>query len=173
MLRVIDRTTYTHVAVTVDEYVPLELNFWQSERMDKLYWRAKASDTSLLEVAIAPDSGALLSVTLTAISPSRVRRVRSAPAASSREGIPIVDLEKWPVREQSFADRFIDEEVELKFAISETHAVVRIGAERTGGEFWSAGNVRFGLDDSGFLCAIEVGGLSPRQLALLVELAAG
>ncbi|MFY0573642.1 hypothetical protein ACN28S_04070 [Cystobacter fuscus] len=175
VLRVISHETCTRATTTVDEYIPLDLCFCQPEPVDKLYWRARDGDTSLLEVGIAPDSGALVSLTLTAISPRRVRRGSLVPAATcpSEEGVPVVDRSPWLERRSSFAERFLDEELKLELAISEACAVVTLGTEWSLGRFWSAGNVRFGVDDLGLLRAIEVGGLSSHQIALLAELASG
>jgi hypothetical protein len=88
------------VSRTVDEYVPLRLEFSPSLRgMDEmLYWRSRGK-FYLLEIKLDASNGRLAEVTVVLVPRSSVVRRESVIASSdtefSQEGVPHFDLTPW------------------------------------------------------------------------------
>jgi hypothetical protein len=168
MLRIKDIGPPAEVRVTVDPHVPLSLRFGGEVSSSKLYWRALWRDKGLVEVGFHPETGALVTVTLTSIPASRVRQAAVTLPPSRGEGLPRADLGQWPpYPPRDFAGHFIDEQVELELLLSGSRAVLVLGAGLDVEEVWSLGRVRLGLGAGRVLRAVEVEGLSPGELELL------
>lgn len=167
MLRITDIGPVAEVSVTVDPHVPLSVAFGGAVCPGKLYWRALWRDVGLLAVGLHPETGELVKVTLTSIPASRVRRATATLPASRGEGLPRADLGPWPHLRESYGDYFIDEQVELELLLSDSRAVLVLGAGLDVEEVWSLGRVRLGLGAGRVLRAMEVEGLSPGERELL------
>jgi hypothetical protein len=167
MLRIRDIGPPAEVRVTVDPYVPLDLRFGGEESVEKRYWRALWRNEGLVEVGVHPETGELVTVTLTSIPRSRVRQAAATLPASRGEGLPRADLGLWPRPLWDWGGRFMDEQVELELLLSGSRAVLVLGAGLDVAEVWSLGRVRLGLGAGRVLRAIEVEGLSPGELELL------
>jgi hypothetical protein len=153
--------------VTVDPYVPLDLRFGGEASVEKRYWRALWRDQGLVEVGVHPETGELVTVTLTSIPRSRVRRATATLPPSRGEGMPRADLGLWTQPLWDWSGRFIDEQVELELLLSDSRAVLVLGGGLDVEEVWSVGRVRLGLGAGRVLRVVEVEGLSPEEMKLL------
>ncbi|MFP2925665.1 hypothetical protein ACLESO_10680 [Pyxidicoccus sp. 3LG] len=168
MLRIVGIGSPTAATVVVDPHVPLDVTLGGGECPDKLYWRALWQAESLLEVGIHPETGELVTLTLTSIAASHIERATVALPLSRGEGLPRAELEMWPHSRPRYADQFIDEQVELRLLVSASSAVLTLGGVSPPvEEVWSVGRVRLGLDAERSLRVIEVSGLSPEELEMM------
>jgi hypothetical protein len=158
--------------VEVDPYVPLTIVFDGGGDDTPLYWRGRTDEGSLVEVGVSSKDGAIRSVTLTSISRRRVtlsglgHEVQAGAA-----GVPQVDLSPWPAERRHFADNFVDENVSMNLFIGESTATLYFLRCPEALSWQQLDNISFGVTDDGFLCCIEVAGLSDEQVATIAAAA--
>lgn len=158
--------------VEVDPYVPLTVELHSKGAETPLYWRGRTEEGSLVEVGLSPIDGSLCSITLTSISRERVERSGLGHAVQTSEvGVPQVDMSIWPVQRREFAENFVDEEVALQLLLGESTATVCFSRRSEPISWHQLDDVLFGVTEEGFLCCIEVKGLSEEQIATIAEAA--
>ena len=129
MLNIIETTNCTEATIEIDEYIPFSIEFASKNPSSLAYWRAGDGNSSLMEVGLDENSGAIKSVTLTSINPKNVNRVDDllSRADSDACGIPICDMEKWFALGDSreFSENFVDEfELDISLNIGRSHISV-------------------------------------------------
>lgn len=158
--------------VEVDPYVPLTVELDCSGPETPLYWRGRTEEGSLVEVGLSPIDGSLCSITLTSISRERVVRSGLGYRVQAGEvGIPQIDMSLWPGQRREFADNFVDEVVPLQLLLGESTATVCFSRSSEPVSWQQLDNLLFGVTEEGFLCCIEVRGLSEEQMATIAEAA--
>lgn len=167
MLRIVGIQAESRATVVVDPYVPLDVELGGAECSGKLYWRALWQAEALLEVGVHPETGALMTVTLTSIPRSHIQLGQVSLPPSRGEGLPRAALEQWSHPRHRYAEHFIDEQVEMSLFVAEDRAVLMLGEGEPLDEVWSVGRVRLGLDSRRRLRAVEAQGLSPEEVTLL------
>jgi hypothetical protein len=88
MLRIVGIQEDSRATVVVDSYVPLDVELGGAECPGKLYWRALWQAEALLEVGVHPETGALVTVTLTSIPRSHIKQGQASLPSSRGEGLP-------------------------------------------------------------------------------------
>src|SRR5690606_5032506 len=151
---------------------PLTVELDSSGAETPLYWRGRTEEGSLVEVGLSPIDGSLCSITLTSISRQRVVRSGLGYEVQAGEvGVPKVDMSLWPPQRREFAENFVDEEVPLQLLLGESTATVCFSRCSEPVSWQQLDNILFGVTEEGFLCCVEVRGLSEEQIATIVEAA--
>jgi hypothetical protein len=170
MLKVSGSKPDGQARVEVDPYVPLTVELDSSGAETPLYWRGRTEEGSLVEVGLSPTDGSLCSMTLTSISRERVVRSGLGYQIHAGEfGVPRVDISLWSGNRLEFAENFFDEMVPLHLLLGESTATVCFSRYPDPVSWQQLDNILFGVTEKGFLCCIEVRGLSEVQIATIVE----
>ena len=168
MLKVMGVAACSVSEVKVDPYVPLELDFGSVEVGNKLYWRIKDRNASLLEIAVSPKDGRIIGVTLISIDPGKVFRAPLASISGQNvSGVPCVDLALWPRDRREFADKFVDVQGHMQLILDVGRVRLLLGDEGPIQLWCSTTNVQFGTTADGDLACIEVALVSAQETSLL------
>lgn len=122
------------VTITLDGYVPFDINIHDSKKLPPLYWRVGNGKRSLLELAVLPENGFLSSITLVMIEPGSIHKTDSLPVnlTDSVHGLPIVNTDLWKDSESDdFGQRFIDDfSLEIQLITSLESILLVIGENK-------------------------------------------
>lgn len=155
--------------IVLDEHVPFTLET-PGDIAEVIYWRAKHSNRSLLEVGLDRRDGKLRSVSLVSIDTSHVTALEDAgsmPQADAESGLPWFDVSPWGDTRESFGKRFVDEGIELRLFVGERSARLELGERRPATKSVRVDRLEMVFDDSGHLAAIDLRDLSAEELDLL------
>lgn len=159
----------------VDEYVPVTVEITHRDSAPTVYWRAKPSPRTLVEVGLSSETGLLRSVTVTAIDVTSVVEASSSPKPSQEdetEGVPCFDIKGWRMSDD-FATRFNDEEVAVRLVLANRSCSVEFCQPAAPATFVKFGNIRCGFDDQKVLVRIDIESLDHEQVDTLHRLITG
>lgn len=148
----------SHVQVKIDEYIPLSVSLYPDDSTHKVYWRARPSPYTLLEIGLSSRTGALSDVTLTAIEPSAVEVVETHMTTQTGQAIPghpLMDLSAWRTSDV-YADRFYDVSPAVGLLVAQTVCTVYIGTACPPEHVVLCGCVRIGFGKHNRLCSIDI-----------------
>lgn len=156
-------------SVDFDEYVPFTAEFESDSLSPPLYWRVGDGKSSLMEIGLNKDSGAVHSITLTSIKAENVRKDNKdyASSASEKDGLPIFDLSEWRNGNCSdeFASNFIDEfNVDLELTLGQDFISVSIVGGMEPVYCIKNNSVIFGIDVEGALTNIDIINMSQEDI---------
>lgn len=177
MLRVVGSVSADDCWIVMDEYVPLRLRC--SHKPDvPIYWRTGNFDTSLLEVGLHPDTGAICTVTVTGtdlFDPSGFRVMPNATSASAMSrirGMPICNIAGWPSDPfiERFRDRFKDEPGPFTVTVGRNNIVVWLGPETPLSVMYESKAMTVGVNASDEICYLLFEGISSHDIDQLCQL---
>lgn len=155
MLIVKGKEKSASIDIEVDDYIPLKVEFGENALAAKIYWRALDGKYSLMEIGLSSE-GKLISVTLTAISESRVSRSCKNMDVLETDDMPLFELANWSINEKDFSSRFIDEKVKLALVIGIDFATIEIDEPKEKLELIGSRKFHVGVDKAGSVRKIEV-----------------
>ena len=155
--------------VEVDDHVPVTVELAHRDRAHTVYWRAKPSPRTLLDVGVSSETDRLRSVTLTAIEATSVVVVNHelwGVEAEATEGVPCFDLSRWETTEE-FTGRFVDEDVDVRLVVADGRCSLEFGPTAVPDSFARVGNVQCAFDADRSLVRIDVQSLDHEQVDTL------
>lgn len=145
--------------IQIDPYIPIKIKFgkWNLVNEETKYWRTGDFKKSLLEVGIASKGGIIRSLTLVEAESINLDSERIINyTVDTQSGIPVFDLSSWEnsnrIDENGFLQVNFCERC-LQIIFSDNEIRTQVVNER----------VKFGLDENGELCCIEVINLSDKE----------
>lgn len=156
----------------VDVYVPVTFEIPHLESAPTVYWRAKPSPRTLVEVGLSSETGRLRSLTVTAIDATFIFKTHDTPrpAGEDEEGVPCFDISGWPMSDD-FAARFNDEEVAVRLVVANRSCSVEFGQRAVPATSVRFGDVRCSFDARKALVRIDIESLDEEQVETLRRLA--
>lgn len=175
MLQVIGSTGATTCYVETDGYVPLNLRCAHPPGVH-IHWRTGSLDTSLLEIALDPDNGAICEVTLTFIDPETVVEADTTVSVMTRAyGMPICNISQWPSGHRlsydpdASRDRHRDDPGAFSVKVGEDSIAVWLGPETALNTLYQTDAAQFGADEAGHLRYLRFERLSRHNIDLFMS----
>ncbi|WP_387689789.1 hypothetical protein [Photorhabdus sp. RM71S] len=112
MIKILKLVNIQEVTISIDDYIPINIQLVDNINETPLYWRIGDNKKSLLEFAILPSDGRIAAITLVIINPDFIQYADDYLIESyeSKCGFPIVDMSPWKfIESNNFSHRFIDE----------------------------------------------------------------
>ncbi|MCH9405005.1 hypothetical protein [Pantoea agglomerans] len=165
---------FASVAVTIDGYVPVDINIINDKLLPPLYWRVGNGKKSLLELAVLPDNGFISSITLVMIEPESIHKVDSQSIflSDSEHGLPVVNTAMWKNKESDdFNQRFIDDfSLDIQVDISSDSMLVVIGENnKVAGWIRCSDNFYLGVDDERNMVNLFLNKLTHKEIERFFE----
>ena len=158
---------YVEEKIIFDDYIPIQVEFNHSIDLGKdriLYWRIGDFKKSLMEISISENSCKLLSLTLTLFNKINkdIKRKNSGDEILKKEGLPIIDIKKWP------KNRYLDVNKEFKVDVGHESIIIKIENKNIKFEIVN-GKVSFGIGEDNDLCKIEIDNIEKNKINYFKE----
>jgi len=172
MLRVLGCQNIDICSVLMDDHIPVR--FECGQRTDApLYWRTGNFSSSLIEIGLTRETGAICRVVITSIDPSAVSNNDTVPRCSNRlQGVPLCDVSAWPSESQllnSFGARFKDEPGPVAINVAEDNIGIWLSSTRSLRTMYDVGQVTFGVDEDGLLIYLSFGELKDWEMDVFIR----
>ncbi len=162
MLKVVGSVPTANCQTTIDDYIPVSFRCL-STGAPLLHWRTGNLDTSLLDIGIDPNDGAICAATVTLIDPSTISTDGGHVKAGQKiQGAPVCDINDWP------DSRYRDESFPFTVAIGSESVQFWLSHEMPVQMMYEVGHMRFGIGTEGALCLLEVVNLTRRDLDRII-----
>ena len=164
MLKVIGCIEINESRLVMDGYVPMSFRCWEvrSDVSVPTYWRVGNLKTSLIEIGISQENGAIFGVTVVALAHVRDLRLRPGyrlnPTAPRKLGLPLCDIEK------SGELKYMDESMNLIVDYDDESIYIRFGDKAAESKMYQAGRLIFGVDSRDEICSLWIDGLRKGEL---------
>ena len=164
MLRVISSIDVKDCSLQTDEYIPISFQCSEAASLIPLYWRTGDFKKSLIEVGLNKNTGAICTVTVTAIgSCSRTRVGGSVEATNIHLGLPVCEISNWP------EDRFKDEPFTFVTLVGEDSLSIWIAPKAPLKSVYEIGPASFVTDTEGYLRLLHFKDLSPFDIDRIIK----
>ena len=166
MLLIIDNIKEMNEKITIDPYIPLEVQ-WGDEALQysyKNYWRTGDLERSFFEIGIDSRNGGVRSLTLILAGDDIFfngnQKIDTSNYRSS-SGLPVFDIENWPV------SGIKDEANDFKLYLSGNSLQLLFLEHQQTDVILTSGRVRFLVSTEGELIGIQIVQLSNEELGQL------
>ncbi len=155
MLRVIGEAPSADVNIEFGEYVPFKFQFADTGSIPHCYWRAGDMDSSLIEVGINIDTGAITGVTVLLCGNIRREFPNLSGADRSCDGVPIIAIDGWP------ENRYLDETLPFTVFADASRVLILFSESSIAVRSIISGEITFGVSHNEELVWIMVEGNVP------------
>lgn len=164
MLQIIGFTAFLPEVIETDLYVPINVVWGDpSNSGDNLiYWRSGDISRSLIEIGL-DTRGAIRTLTLVMVPQIVSNCVSTIEPVEQQIGLPICNIDKWESK------TYYDDPHSFYVTVSESHLSVTFENSNRIKSVLVSGQTRFSMDSDGFLCRIDVTGLSKNQMSIITE----
>jgi hypothetical protein len=164
MLRVVNSILVKDVSLKIDDYVPFVFRSYDTQVSVPYYWRIGDFKTSLIEIGLNPDNGAIGTIKVPFFGEmSRVSFGWNPESSKVTDGLPICDIQAWSKAEQ-YANRFIDEVNSFKTIIGLDFVSFHLMPERKTVQIYILGQLCIGVDELGSVCKVGFNRLSGEDI---------
>jgi hypothetical protein len=164
MLKVIGHKEIRESSLEIDGYVPLSFRCWEvrSKTAIPLYWRFGNLKTTLIEIGISQENGAIFDVTV--VSLSEILNYGANDDDYISENIPVIS--GLPVCEIKPTDEltYFDEKREIISGLRKDSIVIWIGDKTEESTVYKAGRLMFGVNSQNEICCLRVDHLDEEEL---------
>ena len=162
----------------IDKYVPFTIEFGSqplqlfSWSAGGFYWRAGDGESSLIEIGLNREYGAICSVTLVNINAGNVKETEEPfnTDLPEVEGDVVFDISNWKANSDDYSDRFQDEfDLDICLVIGEDYLTLGFNKLEKPSRYIRNNQVRLGVSSKDELSTIEIIELTSGQIELLKQ----
>jgi hypothetical protein len=165
MLQVISSMPSKGCTLEIDDYVPFVFRCENTHSSTPLYWRTGDFKSSLIEIGLNPNSGAICCIKIPFFEkkPHKIDSNWTKPTRNLTEGIPVCNIQKWPSSE-NFSDSFRDNPLPLTITVGIDFITFYLETETKVHSFYIAGQLCIGVDEKQRILQITFVAISEKDL---------